>query len=250
MLGRAVADELRRRGETVRVLSRRSQDHPVDMTTGEGLGAALAGCSAVVDASNNPNAKKARELLVDGTRRLSAAAKAAGVQHLVSVSIIGCERVPFGYYRIKVEQEQAVAQSQVPWTIVRATQFHGFLADTFAMTAKAGVVPMLNVPMQTVAVADVAAVIADSLAAGPRGDTVAVAGPEVADARTLARTWKRVRHSRALPVPVPLPGKIGRALREGALTAAAAPSPDGVVRGSVTFGQWMAAQGAAPAAAK
>jgi uncharacterized protein YbjT (DUF2867 family) len=243
MLGRAVADELRNRGETVRVLSRHSADYRVDLTTGEGLEAALAGCTAVVDTSNNPNAKKARELLVDGTRRLTAAAKAAGVQHYVAVSILGCERVPVGYYRIKVEQEAAVSRSQVPWTIVRATQFHGYVADAFAMTAKAGVVPILKVPLQTVAVSDVARVIADSLAAGPRGDTVAVAGPEVTDARALARTWKSARHSRALPLPVPLPGKIGRALREGALTAAAASSPGDVVRGTVTFDQWLAAQG-------
>ena len=243
MLGRAVADELRNRGETVRVLSRHSADYRVDLTTGEGLEAALSGCSVVLDTSNNSNAKKAKELLVDGTRRLTAAAKAAGVQHYLAVSIIGCERVPVGYYRVKVEQQDIVSKSPVPWTIVRATQFHGYLAEAFAASAKAGVLPLLNVPLQTVAVSDVARVIADAIAAGPRGDTVAVAGPEVTDARTLARTWKHARHSRALPVPVPLPGKIGRALREGAMTAAAAPSPEDVVRGSVTFDQWMAAQG-------
>lgn len=241
MLGRAVADELRSRGETVRVLSRSSPEYRVDLTTGEGLEPALSGCDAVVDASNNPKAKQAPALLVDGTRRLGAAARAAGVGHHLVVSIVGCSKVPFGYYRVKCEQERLVSEGPVPWTIVRATQFHGFVAQAFAASAKAGVVPLLDVPMQTVAVSDVARVIADSLASGPRTGTVAVAGPEVLDARTLARTWKRARHSRALLVPVPVPGKIGRALRGGALTAAAEGSPD-VRLGSVTFDEWISAR--------
>lgn len=240
MLGRAVTQELRSRGEAVRVLSRHSSEYRVDLTTGEGLEAALTGCSAVVDAGNNSNPKKARALFIDGTRRLSATAQIVGVRHHLVASIVGCSAVPFGYYRVKCEQEDLVSQGPVPWTVLRATQFHGFVAQAFAASTKAGIVPLLDVPLQTVAVSDVARVIADTLAAGPREGVVAVAGPIVVNARTLARTWKHAHHSRALPVPVPVPGKIGRALRGGALTAASEASPD-VRFGSVTFDEWIRA---------
>jgi uncharacterized protein YbjT (DUF2867 family) len=89
MLGRQVAQELRARGHQVRTLSR----HSPDLTTGEGLDVALAGCDVVVDASNDAS-KRAAETLVEGTRRLLAAEERAGVGHHVGVSIVGCECVP------------------------------------------------------------------------------------------------------------------------------------------------------------
>jgi nucleoside-diphosphate-sugar epimerase len=77
----------------VRILSRRSPQHRIDLTTGEGVDVALAGCDVVVDASNDAS-KRAAETLVEGTRRLLAAERAAGVGHHVGVSTVGCERVP------------------------------------------------------------------------------------------------------------------------------------------------------------
>jgi uncharacterized protein YbjT (DUF2867 family) len=241
MLGRALTAELRSRGEAVRVLSRHSSEYRVDLTTGEGLEAALSGCAAVVDASNDSNPKKARTPLVDGTRRLGTAAQAAGIGHHLAVSIIGCSALPVGYYRVKCEQERLVSEGPVPWTIVRATQFHAFAAQALAAATKTGIVPLLDVPLQTVAASDVARVIADVLEAGPRRGVVAVAGPAVVNARTLAHTWRRERRSRAVPLRLPVPGRIGRALRGGALTAAAEDSPD-VRFGSVTFDEWIRAQ--------
>ena len=243
-LGRHAAGELRARGHDVRVLSRRAEHYPVDLTTGEGLDAALEGCDAVVDASNNANAKKARPLLVDGTRRLTAAGHAAGVRHHVAISIVGCEKVQMGYYKVKVEQERAVAAGEVPWTIVRATQFHEFAAQLFGQAARAGVLPLLRLPMQTVAVADVAAAVADAVEAEPRTGRIDVAGPEVLDARELAHMWKRAKGSRALPLRLPLPGNMGRALRAGALTADRAD-----VLGTITFADWLAAAAAGSGAA-
>lgn len=237
MLGREAVRELRARGHEVRALSRRAQDFPVDLTTGEGLEAALAGCDAVVDASNNANAKKARPLLVDGTRRLTAAGLAAGVRHHVAISIVGCEKVPIGYHKVKIDQEREVEQGGVPWTIVRATQFHGFLAQGFGAAARVGVLPLVRLPMQTVAVTDVASVVADTVESGPRGGRIDVAGPEVLDARELARMWKRATGTHALLLRVPIPGNIGRALRAGALTTDRAE-----VLGKVRFADWLEAE--------
>jgi uncharacterized protein YbjT (DUF2867 family) len=101
-LGRHVSTELRSRGHEIRVLSRTSPEYRVDLLTGAGLEPALSGCDVVVDASNA--SRKAAAVLVGGTRRLLAAEQAAGVGHHVCVSIVGCDQVPMGYYRVKTEQ--------------------------------------------------------------------------------------------------------------------------------------------------
>lgn len=118
-LGRRVAEELRSRGHDVRVLSRSSAEYRVDLTTGEGLGAALEGCHVVIDATNN-SSRDAAQTLVAGSRRLLEAERAAGVRHHVGMSIVGCEKVPMGYFQVKAEQERVVEQGPVPWSLVRA----------------------------------------------------------------------------------------------------------------------------------
>ncbi|WP_406410149.1 NAD(P)H-binding protein [Streptomyces halstedii] len=234
-LGSAVAEELRGRGHRVRVLSRRSPDHPVDLTTGQGLAEALAGCDVVVDASNSTSPKKARTTLVDGSRLLLAAEEKAGVGHHVGISIVGCEKVPIGYYRTKVAQERVVESGPVGWSTVRATQFHELVAGVLAPLARCGVHPLPKARLQTVAAVEVAHAVADVAERPALRGRVEVAGPEITDLRDLGLQWRAVHRSRVLPVPVPLPGAVGRALRAGALTT---DRPD--VRGTTTFAQWLA----------
>ena len=234
-LGRLVAAQLRDRGHEIRVLSRSAPQHRVDLRTGAGLEEALGDCQAVVDASND-SSRDAAQLLVGGTRRLLAAEQAAGVTHHVGVSVVGCEMVPLGYFRAKAAQEQVLEHGPVPWTIVRATQFHELAAATLASAARWRLVPVPAVLLQTVAAAEVAAVVAGAAAGSPRAGRVVVAGPEVSTARAMAATWRQVTRSPAVAVPVWLPRRIGRLLRGGALTA---PNPD--VRGTITFAAWLEA---------
>src|ERR1700753_1836985 len=177
-LGRQVVSQLRARGHEVRVLSRNAPEYRVDLTTGDGLDKALAGCDVLVDASNNAS-RTASATLVDGTRRLLAVGQEAGVAHHVCVSVLGCELVPVAYFKVKAKQENVVAQGTVPWTIVRATQFHEYVAAMMAALARYGVVPVPSAILQPVASAEVAAVVADIEADGPRRGRVEVAGPEV-----------------------------------------------------------------------
>jgi uncharacterized protein YbjT (DUF2867 family) len=235
-LGRHVVTNLAQRGHEVRVLSRSSPDFPVDLVSGKGLDAALADCAAVVDASNASSANRAAQVLVSGTGRLLTAEQQAGVSHHVCISIVGCEQVPIGYYRVKTEQEHAVERGPVPFSIVRATQFHELASAALAAAGKYRVLPVPRLRLQTVAAAEVARAVADVTEGEARG-RVQVAGPEVATARDLARTWRTLTGHTALLVPLPLPGKIGRALRDGALTAGHAD-----VLGTVTFADWLAAQ--------
>ena len=232
-LGRQVSAELTRRGHEVRVLSRSSPEFPVDLASGRGLESALAGCGAVVDASNAQ--RQARQVMVDGSARLLAAAQRAGVGHHVCISIVGCDRVPMGYYRVKVDQERVVTQGPVPWTIVRATQFHELVAGLFTAAARYRVLPAPAMPMQPVAAADVARVLADAAESDPSGGRISVAGPQVVSVPELARAWLAATGRSAVLLPVPLAGSLGRALRSGALTAANAD-----VTGEITFADWLA----------
>jgi uncharacterized protein YbjT (DUF2867 family) len=234
-LGRRVAEELRSRGHEVRVLSRSSAEYRVDLTTGEGLGAALEGCHVVTDVTNN-SSRNAAQTLVDGSRRLLEAGQAAGVRHHVGVSIVGCEKVPMGYFQVKAEQERVVEQGPVPWSLVRATQFHEYVATMLDAGARWRILPVPRAALQTIASAEVAPVVADVAEGVPLRGRVEVAGPEVDDARELARTWRSVTRRRALLLRVPLPGKLGRALRGGVLTTE---QPD--VRGTTPFEKWLAA---------
>jgi uncharacterized protein YbjT (DUF2867 family) len=235
-LGRHVVSELRARGHEVRALSRNAPDYPVDLTTGTGLDEALSGCEVVVDASNNQSSssKTAAKTLVQGSRLLLAAGQAAGVAHHVCVSVVGCERVPIGYLRVKAEQETVVEQGQLPWTLVRATQFHGYVASLCGMMARMRVLPAPRAVLQPVAAAEAALAVADAAERAPLRGRIEVAGPEVASLRELATAWRRENGNRAGVVPLPVPGKLGRALRGGALTS---PRPD--VRGGVTFEDWL-----------
>jgi uncharacterized protein YbjT (DUF2867 family) len=234
-LGRQVTAELDRRGHEVRVLSRSSPEFPVDLASGQGLVSALAGCGAVVDASNTQ--RQARQVMVDGSARLLAAEQRAGVGHHVCISIVGCDQVSMGYYRVKIDQERVVEQGPVPWTIVRATQFHELVDGLFTMAARYRVLPAPTMPLQPVAAAEVARVLADAAESDPSGSRISVAGPQVSSVRELARAWLSATGRSAVLLPVPLPGGLGRALRTGALTTSTAD-----VTGASTFASWLASK--------
>jgi uncharacterized protein YbjT (DUF2867 family) len=234
-LGRQVTAELARRGHEVRVLSRSSPQFPVDLSTGAGLARALPGCDTAVDASNAQ--RHATQVLVEGSARLLAAELHAGVGHHVGISIVGCDQVPIGYYKTKVAQELAIERGPVPWTIVRATQFHELVAGLFAATARYHVLPTPAIPLQPVAAADVASVLAAAAETDPSGGRITLAGPQVISVRELARAWLSATGRSAALLPVPLPGKLGRSLRTGALTTTKAD-----VTGAITFADWLSTE--------
>jgi uncharacterized protein YbjT (DUF2867 family) len=123
----------------------------------------------------------------------------------------------------------------VPWTIVRATQFHELVGGLFTAAARYRVLPAPAFPLQPVAAAEVAGVLAGAAESDPSGGRISVAGPQVLSVRELARTWLSATGRSAVLLPVPLPGGIGRAARSGALTAGNAD-----VTGVITFAAWLA----------
>lgn len=242
VLGKPLVAELAARGDEVRALSRKAPSklpegvthRSVDLTQDDsGLDEALAGVEVVVDASNSMSMRNAGPVLVDGTERLLAAGAKAGILHHVGISIVGCDRVPTPYYKVKVEQEEAIAAAGVPWSLLRATQFHSLLAWAFERAARARLSPRGGARLQPVDVAVVAERLASAAHAEPGGRLPDVAGPEVRTLSELSKAWRNAKGLLLAPLPIPMVGSIGRPLREGALcnTDAAA--------GGATFEQWL-----------
>ena len=240
-LGRSVVAELRRRGHDVRAVSRNSAEYRADLKSGQGLRQAIDGCDVVVDASNDMS-KVGAGTLVDGSRRLLAAEKSVGVGHHICVSIVGCEQLPVGYYGVKAAQEHVVGESDLPWSIVRSTQFHGLIATFFALAARWYLTPVPRVRLQSIASVETACAVADVAEGAPLGRRVTVAGPEIDEVRHFAEAWRRITGRRTVLLPIPLPGKFGSALQNGVLTDE---HPD--VRGVISFATWLSSEYSAEA---
>jgi uncharacterized protein YbjT (DUF2867 family) len=237
-VGSLVVAELVGRGAAVRVLSRNATEAPagaehrrVDLTTGEGLAEALAGVEVVVDCANST--KGAEKTLVDGSRRLLEAGAAAGVGHHLAISIVGIDRVPVPYYKVKLAQEAAIAAGPVPWSILRATQFHGLLDGMLAGAARLGVRPTGKARLQPIEPGVVATRLADAALAEPAGRLPDIAGPKVQTLGELSRLWASARGKHRLPLRVPALGKVGKALAAGGLCAPDAPA------GGEDFEEWL-----------
>src|SRR6476659_8239348 len=170
VLGKLLVAELAARGE----LPEGAAHRRVDLSSGAGLAEALAGVEVVVDAANTaPNQGKA---LVAMTQRLLDVAAEAGVRHFLEISIVGCDRVPMPYYKAKVEQEEATAASEVPWSLLRATQFHDLLGWAFDSAARWHLLPTGNARLQPVDVRIVARRLAEAAHAEPAGRLPDIAG--------------------------------------------------------------------------
>ena len=224
-LGSAVLPRLIKDSHDVRPMSRRSRPGWVtaDLETGDGLTEALRDIDTIVHLASSPT--KTRNTDVEGTRRLVAAAQAAGVRHLIYISIIGIDRVPLPYYKLKFETENVIRAGAVPFTILRAAQFPSLIDGVLTASSRLG--PLLidrNLRFQPVAIEDVADRIAELVRDEATGGSVELAGPAAERLEDLARDWLRARGSKRPVWPIRVPGRIGRELRNGALTTRAEPT--------------------------
>ncbi|HTK09856.1 MAG TPA: NAD(P)H-binding protein [Ktedonobacteraceae bacterium] len=216
-LGREVVSRLLARHHTPRVLSR--QSHPDlpegteivtgDLTSGSGLSAAVAGVDTIIHCASFPQGAQATD--IGGTRLLVQAAHAAGSPHIIYVSIVGVDRATSGYYQAKYAAETIIAQSQLPWSIVRATQFHLFAlrliqslgADTL------NVIPVPpNVRLQPVDIDDVAERLVALAEEGPAGYLPDMAGPQVLTLEEIIQTYLHRRGRKATLRTTELPDSL------------------------------------------
>ena len=235
-IGARTASILEREGhDAIRI----SRSLGVDLTTGDGLDAALKDVHAVVDATSSPpvGPDETREYFGTTTRNLLAAEQRAGVRHHVLLTIVGIHRIEGGtaHYSGKREQERLVEEGGVPWTIVPATQFHDFAALAASWTEREGVAVIAPLLVQPIAPDDIAQVLAEIATGEPQGRYVDVAGPETQDLVDMARRTNDVLGRSVKLVPA-WSGPLGEEMAGNVLlpgeSARIAPT---------TFDEWLAA---------
>ncbi|MDJ0346118.1 NAD(P)H-binding protein [Streptomyces sp. H10-C2] len=232
LIGRYVVEELTAAGHETVVLAR---SRGVDLVSGTGLDAAMADVKAVIDVSNmtTMSGKKAVSFFGTASRNLLDAGARAGVRHHVALSIVGIDRVGYGYYQGKLRQEEMVEGGPVPWTVLRATQFHEFAQQMLDRSPK----PLAMVPRmrtQPIAAREVARHLVGLALAPPQGMAPELAGPQVEQLVDMVHRLLRARHQRRLVLPVKLPGATGAAMTgDGQLPTGSGP------RGTQTFEAWL-----------
>ncbi len=151
-LGRLVVPLLLSDGCRVRVLSRRSHEGSDgveyvtgDLAKGERIEAAVDGAEIIVHCAGTPKGDEAM------TKNLVRAATRAGRPYLVFISVVGADRIPvvtgvdramFGYFGAKLAAERVVAESGLPWTTLRATQFYDAILLTGRLMSRLPVMPV------------------------------------------------------------------------------------------------------------
>ncbi|WP_328872819.1 NAD(P)H-binding protein [Streptomyces sp. NBC_00287] len=216
-LGRLVVPLLRAAGHEVRVLSR----HPQESADGveyvacdllkETPEAALTGVHTVLHLAGG---QKGDDI---ATGNLVRAAQAAGVRHLVYISVIGADTVPLAWLRTKLESERIIAGSGIGWTTLRAAQFNDLVLTMVEKMTKLPVVPVPGgLRMQPVDAGEVAARLVELALGAPAGRVPDLAGPKVYGIGDLLRGHLAARGRRRPTLPVRIPGKAGRAYRAGA----------------------------------
>ena len=172
---------------------------------------------------------------IEGTRRLVDALRAGACRHLIYVSIVGVDKIPLRYYQHKHQAEQIVRTSGIPWSILRATQFHQFVSGLLAMAAR--VPALMPLPkgfrFQTVHVDEAAGRLLRCLDAGPSLRVDEFGGPEVLTLHDMAREWVAARGLRRKIMDVPVPGGTAAAFRAGINL------PSAGDRGSIRWADWL-----------
>lgn len=237
-IGRRVVPLLRAAGREVRILARHARpDEPGithlegDTVAGRGLAPALDGVDTVLHLAGGRTGDDI------AARHLATAAEAAGVRHLVLISVIGADGMPIGYFRAKAMAERAIAGSGIPWTILRAAQLHDFVLPVAKGLAGMPIVPApRGLRFEPVDAGEVAARLADLALGAPVGRAPDLAGPEVLDVPHLVNAYRLAEGRRPRRMlGVRLPGAVGRAYREGRNLAASDAD-----RGARTWGEYLA----------
>ncbi|WP_394792253.1 SDR family oxidoreductase [Rhodoferax sp.] len=238
LIGTKLVQQLRQRGHEAVAASPASG---VNAVTGEGLASALAGAQVVVDVANSPSFadQAVLDFFQTSGRNLLAAEAVADVQHHVALSVVGTERLQAsGYFRAKLAQEALIKAAQIPYTIVRATQFFEFLGSIAQSGADGQTVRLSPAMVQPIASDDVAAAMADAALAAPLNGTLEIAGPERVGLATLVQRYLAATNDPRTVVADAQAPYFGVLLNDQSLTPGDKPR-----LGAIGFEAWMAHHG-------
>jgi uncharacterized protein YbjT (DUF2867 family) len=241
-VGTHVVDVLGTRGHDVVPMARSTG---VDVITGAGLAEALSGVECIVDVATGPSPEEepATEFFLSASRNLQQTGRDAGVRRMVLVSIVGIDRFTNGYNAAKLAQERATVEGPIAARILRATQFHEFVAQLVDWGRQGDVAYLPKMRTQLVAARTVAEALADLAVDtdGSPGPVLEIAGP---------REESMVEAARLLVAKCGDPVRI-EAVRCDELyeQGAALPGPNATLAGP-TFEEWLAASASTGAAWK
>jgi uncharacterized protein YbjT (DUF2867 family) len=233
VVGRHVTEAVSAAGHTPVILSRR---RGVDLLTGTSVDRAVDGVEVIIDVCNVVTTRRATSVrfFEAATANVLRAGRAAGVRHYVVLSIVGVDRVKFGYYAGKLRQEQLALAGPVPATVLRATQFHEFAGQLLHRVPG----PVAVVPRQIirpVAASEVASELVALALGEPQRIAAELAGPEEHRLVDLARRVVRTSGRRRPVIEVRLPGQGGHGMASGGLLPG-----EGARFGTQTFDEWLA----------
>lgn len=238
-IGRHTVPLLRAAGREVRILSRHSRpaEPGIDYVEGDtvkdtGLDAALDGIDTVLHLAGGAKGDDV------AAQNLVAAARRAGVRHLVLISVVGADRMPIGYFRMKAAAELAFETSDIPFTVLRVAQLHDFALPMVKVLSKMRIAPR-GLRFESIGVDEVSVRLAALTLGEPAGRVADLAGPQVREIADMVRAFDIARGRAHRLLPIRLPGAVGRAYRAGDNLA-----DDPVVRGEVTWEEFLARSGA------
>jgi uncharacterized protein YbjT (DUF2867 family) len=235
-VGRHLVDILEAEGHDVAAMSR---SQGVDVITTDGLAEALAGAEIIIDTATGPSPEEqaATEFFTTAARNLQEAGQRAGVQRIVVVSIIGSDRFSGGYGAAKVAHEQATLSGPIPGRVLRAAQFHEFVAQLMEWGARGDVTYVPPMRTQLVAARTVAQALADLATASDEAEPsiLEIAGPREERLVEMATLLAARRGDAARVEEVSDPADPHHAVyASGALL----PGPDAALAGP-TFEEWL-----------
>jgi len=223
-LGREVVKRLLLKQHRTRILSRQSTP-PVpagvevvtgDFMEGRGLSEAVAGVDAIIHCANLPQSEPM--LGVEGTRLLLQTAHASGSPHFIHISIVGIDHSTYPYYAAKRATEEVIEQGPLPWSIVRATQFHDFVLKLI-QSFGADTLPVVHVAddmrFQSIDVGEVAAKLVSLVEDHPAGHAPDMGGPQILTIEEMTEAYLRVRGREATVQPEELASGMYDAFRSG-----------------------------------
>lgn len=234
-IGRHAVPLLRAAGREVRVLSRhpRAAEPRIaymagDTVKGTGLEQAVEGIDTVLHLAGGAQGDDV------AAQNLVAAARKAGVRHLVLISVVGADSMPIGYFRMKADAEHAFEASGIPFTVLRVAQLHDFALPMVKVLSRLRMAPR-GLRFESVGVDEVAARLAELALGAPAGHVADLAGPQVREVADMVRAFDGARGRVRRLLPIRVPGAVGRAYRAGDNLA-----PESAVRGVMTWEGFLA----------
>lgn len=232
-VGRHVVAAAEARGHDILALTRRAGH---DLEAGTGLAGALDGVDAVIDVTGvrTTSTRRARGFFTAVTSHLLAAERDAGVGHHVALSIVGIDGADAAYYAGKLAQERLVERGTVPFTILRAAQFHEFAEQMVERASLGRFTFVPTAPIRPVAAREVGSHLVRLAEAGPAGRSRDLTGPRDERLADMVRRMSAFDGVRRRVLEFPLPGAFGRTTASGALRGG-----DDAIRGRIDFDAWL-----------